>query len=347
MLGALALADYVVDELSPVYEGRTLTGTTGLLGWDAAWYRDIAQHGYADLPDEALRFFPFVPLLARLVGVGAYEGAGLLIVSNACALGLGVLMYVLVVSEGRDAACARRAAWLTAVFPAAFVLVMGYAEATMMLLAVAGFLALRRHRWLWAALAFLLAGLTRPTGLLLAIPATVEVAPGFAATKGGERMRRVAAVLGAPVGLLLHLGLAQWRGGDWTLPVSEQLDADRAGSLANPVSNLVDASRGLVDGDLVGTGLHVPWVLLLIVLAALTFRYWPPSYGAFAVSAMAVGIASSNLDSVERYGMAVFPILLTGAVLTERPIVERVVLLLSAGAMTAYSTLAFLGLYVP
>src|SRR4051794_41945278 len=38
---------------------------TGLLGADAAWYRDIARAGYGGLPAEGLRFFPLFPLLGR------------------------------------------------------------------------------------------------------------------------------------------------------------------------------------------------------------------------------------------------------------------------------------------
>ncbi len=63
VVGSLALTRFAVDHLGgatrPVQLGQ------GLFAWDAAFYRDIAEHGYGALRPAALRFFPLVPLLAR------------------------------------------------------------------------------------------------------------------------------------------------------------------------------------------------------------------------------------------------------------------------------------------
>ena len=53
-----------------------------------------------------------------------------MIVSNVSALVAGVLLYILARRETGDARLATRAAWFLALAPAAFVLVMGYTEAT-------------------------------------------------------------------------------------------------------------------------------------------------------------------------------------------------------------------------
>jgi len=347
VLGALALVEFVLGELTVTRDGVPFTATDGLLGYDAAWYRDIAEHGYGALPDEAVRFFPLVPLLARLLGFGVVEDVALVVIANASALVLGVLVYLLVVAEGREPAVARRAVWFVALFPAAFVFVWGYAEATAMALTVAAFLALRSRAWLWAAGLGFLVGLGRPTGFLLALPAAVEAYARWPEAHGPERVRRALAVAAAPAGTLVYLAVVGARYGAFFDPYSVQLDDDRSGGFVNPVSTLVDATRGLLDGDEIGTGLHVPWVAVLGVLAVLTFRYWPPSYGVFAVAALGAGVATNNLDSLERYGLAAFPILLTVAVLAARPYAERVVLVASASGLTAYATLAYLRLYVP
>ena len=96
----------------------------GLLGWDAAWYRDIAHRGYGGVTKVGLRFFPLFPLIARVVswlpGVGA--GAAVLVVANVSALGVGVLIYELACREGRDHNLARRAVWIVYLAPTAFVL---------------------------------------------------------------------------------------------------------------------------------------------------------------------------------------------------------------------------------
>ena len=62
----------------------------------------------------------------------------------------------------------RKAVWLLAVAPPAFVLVMGYTEALAGLLAVIVFYGIRSGRWWLAAGAGLLSGLCRPPGALRA-----------------------------------------------------------------------------------------------------------------------------------------------------------------------------------
>ncbi len=116
---------------------------------------------------------------------------------------------------------AARAAWFAALFPAAAVLVLGYAEATAMMLGVVVFLGLRSSRYGWAVVAGFLAGLCRPVGVLLVIPAAVEVARGLAwrvgtvTGGGGRRGRRPGGRRGRLPGLgrrgvrrLLETGLA-------------------------------------------------------------------------------------------------------------------------------------------
>ena len=91
---------------------------------------------------------PAVPALTHAVawlpGVG--DGTALLVVSNVAAYVATVLLYILVRRETRNGLVARRAIWFLSLAPAAYVLVMGYAESTLLCLAVGCFLALRRSR---------------------------------------------------------------------------------------------------------------------------------------------------------------------------------------------------------
>jgi hypothetical protein len=188
VLGALGLASYLIDELHPTRRSATL------LGWDAAFYRDIGHQGY-DLAGGSLRFFPLVPLLSRpLSPFGLGGGGALLLVANASALVGGALLFRLALRETGNAELAQRAAWLFALAPPAFVFTMGYADATGFALAVGAFLALRTKHWGWAAAAAFLAGSGRPSAFLLAVPAGIEAARGL----GGIGVRERAARLGAP-----------------------------------------------------------------------------------------------------------------------------------------------------
>ena len=121
----------------------------GLLGWDARWYERIAAHGYAGLGNAALRFFPLLPVLARSLRAvpGMTAGMSVIIVANVASLAAFAVLYRLVVFELGDEACARRAVWLLALAPPAFVLVMGYAESLLLVTSLVAFLGLRQRRY--------------------------------------------------------------------------------------------------------------------------------------------------------------------------------------------------------
>jgi hypothetical protein len=348
VVGALALARFFFDELAP---GRPRPGTVddGLLGWDAGWYSGIATHGYEDLPDESVRFFPLVPLLTRALAVvlAGNEDLALVVLANGAALAAGVLLFRLARHETGDRALAVRAAWFLAIAPPAFVLVMGYAESVLMALAVATFLGLRKRRWLGAAAGGALAALTRPIGLLLVVPAAVEAVRGWRRAAPPERAMRALAVLAPLAGTAAYLGWVAAAYGDAWLPIRVQHEAGRRGAFVNPVSALADAGRHLLDGDRIGTGLHVPWAVVLVVLVVVAFRRWPASYGGFAAAVVLVALSARNLDSLERYGLSAFPLVLAAASLADDDRVERIGVALGAAGMAGYALLAFAGAYVP
>ncbi len=348
VVGALALAHYLVDQLHVHDAIVRATVHSGLVSWDGAYYVDIAAHGYGAMSRDALRFFPLVPMLARpFVWIGIPAKAAVVIVSNVSALVAGVLIFVLARREGRDAATATRAAWFLALAPAAFVLVIGYTEGTTIALALGVFLALRSQRWWIAAGLGVLAGLTRPSGFLLALPALIEAARGFRGLPAKQYVARGAAVVGPGIGTLLYLAWVGSQYGDMWLPYSIQTEAGRRGSFTDPIDTISHALRGLFNGHAVGTGLHVPWLAIIVVLLVVCFRTWPASYSAFAAASIGAAALSSNLDSLERYALAAFPLVLVVATLTRDRRIERALLVLSGSAMTVYALLAFFHAYVP
>jgi hypothetical protein len=346
---ALELSRYLATHLHPADPAVAQTAHAGLLSWDAAWYRDIAVHGYHALPQEALRFFPLLPLLVRALRFVFAGDAGLtlLVVANVSALVLGMLIHRLALLETGDERLARRAAWLVALAPPAFVLVMGYSEALFMALAVGTFLALRTKHWLWAGALGALAGMTRPLGILLVVPAAVEAAYAIRQVSGKGLAARAVAVSGPIVGTGSFLLWAQIAYGDGMLPVHIQQQNRLRGPLLDPIRAMLHESRGVVSGHHLGSALHVPWVIGLAVLAVVCLRRWPLSYGLFAVPMLIAAASSANLDSFERYGLSAFPLVLAAASLTANGRVERIVLTVSAAAMTGYAVLAFLNASVP
>jgi hypothetical protein len=138
--------------------------------WDAYLLRNIAEYGYfgpRSIPNNVAFFpgYPAVLSVAHLV-VRNWTLAELLVTAVAGCFA--------VVSLTRLAG-GRRATLYLVTAPAAIFLMVGYAEALFLALAVPAWHAATRGRWWRAALLAALAGLVRPDGLFL-IPALVVMA---------------------------------------------------------------------------------------------------------------------------------------------------------------------------
>jgi hypothetical protein len=356
VLGALALAHFIVDRTHPAAAGVAARVHEGLLGWDAGYYKTIARVGYAPLSREGLRFFPAVPVLTHVVawlpGVG--EGPALLVVANGAAFVATALLFVLVRRETGSVEVARRAIWFLSLAPAAFVLVMGYAESTLLCLSVGCFLALRpgphagrvRPNFALAGVLAFAAALTRPIGVLLALAVAVELVRWWVRLDRRRRLTGLGAIVAPFVGLLGFGLWAQHVVGDFWAPLRVQFESSHHGGLSDPFVTLEHDARGLLHGH-VGTALHVPWVLLAVVLLVVCWRRLPASYTVFAAAVLVVAVAGSNLDSFERYALSAFPLTMAAAVVCGRPLLERTVLVLLPAALSGYALLAFLNISVP
>jgi hypothetical protein len=321
----------------------------GLLGWDASWYRAIADVGYGGVAKVGLRFFPLFPMLARVVSwlPGVSVGLAVLLVANVSAFAVGFLMYELALREKGDPALARRAVWIVYLAPTAFVLVMGYAEATFMTAALVSLLALRGRRWWIAAAAGLLAGLTRPVGLLLVVPALVEVYQARTGMKPKDYLRMAAAVVAPAVGTGSYLVWAEHRSGDLLYPLSVQQASASRGGWVDPFRAVWRAAHLAGSGGHLSAGIHVVTAVALVVLLVVCWRRWPASFTAYAVAAVIVGLSARNLDSLERYSLSTVPLVLAAADLTGTGTRERVVLVVLGAMLVACSVLAFSGVLVP
>lgn len=351
VLASLVLTRHVVTAVhaSPV----PIQASDGLLGWDASWYREIARHGYGGVAKEGLRFFPFVPMLARVASwlPAVSVRLALLLVVNASAIAVGALVYELARREGRSDAVARRAVWIVYLAPPAFVLVMGYAEAVLMTASLVALLALRQRRWWIAAIAGVAAGLTRPVGVLLVVPALIEAyraprARSSGSTRG-DYIARAAAVVGSVAGTGAYLLWAEHRSGDLLYPLRVQQASARRGGWIDPVRSVWRAVRDAATGDHLSAGVHVLTVAVLVALIVVLWRRWPVSFTAYAIVAVVVALSARNLDSLERYSLSTVPLVLAAAELVGGGVRERVVMVALGATLVAFSVLAFSGVLVP
>jgi len=343
---ALALARFVFGEIGSGRRPDSLV--QGLFAWDASFYREIADRGY-HRAGGSLRFFPLVPLLARGLGVvlAGHREIALLLVANGSALVFSVLLCRLARSETGDPRLARRAVWIGALAPPALTLVLGYAEATLMMLAAGAFLALRGRRWGWAMTAGLLAGLCRPVGALLVAPAAIEAARGWRSAPTCDRAARAASIVAPIAGTGAYLAWVGVRFGDAFLPLRLQEQRSLRGKLMSPVSSLAHAAGDLLGGERFGSGLHFVWALVFLAVLVVIARRLPASYSVYAGLTLLSALSARNLDSLERYALSAFPFVLGAAILTGREDVELPVLVLAGAGLAGYAVLTFLGLSIP
>lgn len=366
VLGALGLAHFVVDRTRPEAVGVAARVHQGLLGWDAGWYESIARVGYGPLGSQSLRFFPAVPVLTHgLAWLGLGDGPALVLLSNVAAFAATCMLFVLVRRETGSAGTARRSIWVLSLLPAAFVLVMGYAESVLLVCALGCFLALRpptttittttdtatdpnglRPHFALAGLLAFAGALTRPIGVLLVFAVVAEVIRWWPRLGRSERAAGIGALAAPFVGLFVFLAWSEHTVHDWFAPLRVQLQNAHHGGLADPFVTLYDDAKGVFHHH-VGTALHVPWVLLVLAMLIVCWRRLPAPYTLFAAAVLAVAVSGANLDSFERYALSAFPLSIAAALLLKQSQVERAVLTLLAAGLAGYALLAFLNISVP
>ncbi|MCC6164098.1 MAG: hypothetical protein IT182_12185 [Acidobacteria bacterium] len=217
-----------------------------LARWDAGWYVTIAENGYNYWGNAQTQtnvaFFPAYPYTVRTVAalLGARWGspedpaeafdvfterrlvrllhAGWLVSVVAFGWAL-VYLFRLArdMTDSDDAATAAVA--LTAAYPFAFFYGAVYTEGLFLLCATAACWHFRQRRWVVAALAGLIAGLSRPNGCLLSVPLGLMALDAW--RRDDYRWQTLAAALPtaacAGVGMLAFTAYLHTHTGEWFL----------------------------------------------------------------------------------------------------------------------------------
>ncbi len=236
--------------------------------FDTLWYLHIAQYGY-DQP-MAVIFYPLYPAMIRVVSAGAPSAASALVISTVaaffCFWGLLRLAELEGFAPGRIETLLVLAVW-----PSSFVLFAGYAESLTLGLIVWAVIWAREQRWELATLCGFLAGLSRPSGVLVAVPLFVL------ALRSG-RLRSLIVIL-SPLGTLSYWGWLRWSG---RLSVVEAYRIYQGATFAPPWASLTEIARLVIGhGD---TLLGVKFVLVTLALGFSLRRKVPIEDKLFALA---------------------------------------------------------------
>jgi hypothetical protein len=291
--------------------------------WDAHWYLDVASRGYelrgplASVQSN-VAFFPLYPWTVRVLhavlpghGEGSWYLAALA-VSNAALLGALWLLWRLA-RDLADEEAATRTVLYVLLFPAGFVLSAPYPEALFLLLSVASLAAALKGRPGLAGLLGLLLALTRPGGVLVAVPLA-----WIALERGGRRLPALAAAALPGVGLAVHAALL-WRvTGDPLAVFHAQAAWGRA--LTTPWQTLLQPRD------------HHPWlgpleaVALALVAglgAWLLRRKETRALGIWSLASLFPALLSGTLLSSARFAAVIFPAFLALGILGQRAVFDR------------------------
>jgi hypothetical protein len=316
VVAMFTIPEYAGDDYTPRdFETHPLVDAS--LRWDAGWYIDIARDGYewTGEGEESVAFFPLFPLLLRGLWVALPDQ--LFYVSSvllAHLLFFVALMLVWVYAArfgGR--VVAQRTLLLFAIFPTAFFFNAVYTEALFVILSALILLALHRSTFLAAGIAGFLASLTRPTGVMLAIPYAIQLWK-----HRSEGWRAIAArawpgvLIPAGLGLYMLYLAVQFGRPFGFLQVQEAWGHVQM----SPIRALVDSFRYLLETETrdiyyVMGGVNTFLTIWALVMAFVIIR--SDSLGAsFAFAAilvpLAAGVESMPVVSMGRYVLVLFPL---------------------------------------
>jgi hypothetical protein len=305
--------------------------------WDAVHYLDIATQGYQGTD---MAFFPLYPLLIRIIGslAGNHLIAGLLI-SNASFF-FGLLYLYKLLEHEYDRAVARRAIFYVSIFPTAVYFTAVYTESLFFMLTVASFYYMRGRSWWLAGLLGFFAALTRVEGVLLIVPFVIE-------WSAQDRTQLPKALYDLAAGLLIPLGLAVYMAYLWVLRADPlyfshvQVHWNR--HLAAPWVSLANAFHKLLHGPgaqvVAHQSLEIAFTLLMIAVLVGGWRQLRPSYIAYMALSILMPMSTSNLMSMPRFALVLFPMFAILARWGERPWVNNVILAFSLPLLGLFTVL--------
>jgi hypothetical protein len=305
--------------------------------WDAVHYLNIATAGYQGTD---MAFFPLFPLLIRIVGslAGNHLIAGLLI-SNASFF-FGLLYLYKLLEREYDRAVARRAIFYVSIFPTAVYFTAVYSESLFFMLTVASFYYMRARLWWIAGILGFFAALTRVEGVLLLVPFLVE----WFSQSPSARARSIYALC---AGALVPLGLALYMAYLWVLRADplyfSHIQVHWNRQLAMPWVSLLNSFAKIAHASgpqlVANQSLEIAFTLLMIAVLVGGWHRLRPSYIAYMALSILVPMSTSNLMSMPRFALVLFPMFAILARWGERPWVNNVVLAFSLPLLGLFTVL--------
>lgn len=342
---------FVANVLYPDYQPRafdmpfeSVEFAETFAAWDSGWYFDIAQRGYYYRPDgqSSVAFFPLYPMLMRMLAwaFGGSERAlwvSGIVLSYLCFFGALVVLHRLTERVTGQREAARRTVLYLSVFPFSFAFSRVYAESLFLFMSVAAVAGAASGRWTLAGGCGALATLTRPNGMLIAIPLVLMALQG----PGGwrELVRRAAPLVAIPAVLVVH-GLFLYRlSGDplaW-LHAQAQWGYSVGNAPWAAVQHLIENIEAtgiyryvVTRQDAVYHLLHATVGLTVLALTPSIIGRLGTALGGYVLVGILVPLSGNSIEGIGRYASTLFPVFMYLGVSSSRRVHEA---LLIGGAL--------------
>lgn len=254
-----------VQKYWDVYKADSFEGQ--FVRWDSGYYLDIAQHGYRVNGDEQA-FFPLYPLLCRffsqITGISLLWSGFFISVFSFIASVLALYRWVIIDHTPQTAFWS--VLWIC-VFPMSFFLIAFYPEALFLLLSILSIYFARRGKFITSGLMIAIAGATRPSAFLLAIPFILE----FLQQHEFQRSRILRFSIGAliaPIGMISYLGFIALQSGSFNIfSYSSNLHTDFNSRISWPWITLYDGFLAAI----FGIGINADWFSRILAIQDLFY----------------------------------------------------------------------------
>ncbi|PWT77296.1 MAG: hypothetical protein C5B60_03000 [Chloroflexi bacterium] len=341
--------------------GRRLVHPNGFPGmlnvWlqkDAIWYTNIASQGYftrSGLPITA-NFFPLYPLTIWIVqhvtglfmkGDESYLAAGM-VVAWVAFLVACVLLFRLV-SDRFGEQIAYLSVLLLGIFPFSLFYGVPYTESMFLVFALMAFLGIERGNWWLAGTGAMLAGATRPTGLIVGAAVVVAYMVDLHRNPHGPRWDVLSLAL-TPLGFVafafycwLHFGdpLAYATASSQHWGEHFQLQGAKSYlSILHHPNVWLQSERQVI------SFIYVLVALIFLALCYPIYRLLGLSYLVFALlSILAPIFEFTAVRSTGRYVSVIFPAFIVLAYVLQKHPVLRDMVLIGCGLLLAVAILGY------
>lgn len=307
--------------------------------WDGRYYLTIAEFGYTK--DLYYAFFPGYPIVIKSLTFITHNFLTSAIFINVVSSFFSIFIFYKLISLDFNKQIAIKGVYALLLFPASFYLFMVYSEALFLLLTLLTFYFFKKENFLLSTIFAFVAAVTRPVGLVLIFSLFFQII-----LNRGFNKKNWIFIL-SPIGFLFYCLFLYIQIGDPIYFLKVQSGWNRV--IGFPWIGFWQAIYNIFQPGFITQYYYVLFDLLFTSFGlGMTFRslrFLPRIYCFYAIGSIMIPLFTSNLSSMSRFLLPIFPIFILVALFKNR-FVQIVYYSVSLTLLLIMATLFFNGYWV-